>query len=141
MTGSPSGPAPVQDSGTDPGADALLGRIQKIAVALGLAGAVAAFFAGGRDMAVSFMIGAILSLLTVKSWSRLAGSLGGAASVPAGASAVFLVLRYVLIGGAIYVIVNNLGVSPVPLIVGLLVSFAAVVLALLAGASSPGRTH
>ncbi len=109
----------------------LLGRMQKIAIGVAIAGAVITLLLYGRDVSVSFMIGAILSMLTLKSWSRLAGGLGGSVSIPVQASAVFLALRYFLIAGAIYAIVKNLEVTPVPLIVGLLVSFVSVVIALI----------
>ena len=52
-------------------------------------------------------------------------------------SAIFLVLRYVLIGVAIYAMIEGLGITPGALIVGLLVSFAALVLELLWGAVGP----
>jgi hypothetical protein len=52
-------------------------------------------------------------------------------------SAVFLSLRYVLIGVAIYAIIEGLGSTPEALIVGLLVSFAALTLELLWGAVGP----
>jgi hypothetical protein len=46
----------------------------------------------------------------------------------------FLALRFLLIGIAIYAIIEGLGSTPGALIVGLLVSFAALVLELLWGA-------
>jgi hypothetical protein len=46
-------------------------------------------------------------------------------------SAIFLALRYVLIGVVIYAIIRGLGSSPGPLIVGLLASFAALILELI----------
>ncbi len=46
-------------------------------------------------------------------------------------SAAFLALRYVLIGVAIYAIIEGLGSTPGALIVGLLVSFVALILELL----------
>ena len=128
-----SGRAAINDA--DASSARLLGRMQKIAIGVAIAGSVGAFFLYGRDVSVSFMIGAILSMLTLKSWSRLAGSLGGDVSIPARASAVFLALRYFLIAGAIYAIVKNLEVTPVPLIVGLLVSFVSVVIALISTAA------
>ena len=127
----PSKDAPKDVAEADAGAALLLDRMQKIAVGLAIAGAVSTFLLYGRDVSVSFMIGAILSMLTLKSWSRVAGGLGGSGSVPVQASAVFLALRYFLIAGAIYAIVSSLGVTPIPLIVGLLASFVSVVIALI----------
>jgi hypothetical protein len=50
---------------------------------------------------------------------------------------VFLVLRYVLIAGAIYATIKVLKSSPTVLIIGLLVSFAAVLLDLVFGLAAP----
>jgi hypothetical protein len=47
------------------------------------------------------------------------------------AAALFLILRYVLIAAAIYAIVTLLGITPVAMILGLLASFAGVILELL----------
>jgi hypothetical protein len=106
-------------------------RVTKFAVGIGLAGAVFVLTRWGPKDSLGFLTGAGLSLLSYQSWLRLAGSLGESGTAPPAGSALFLVLRYFLIAALIYVIVRGLGTSPAPLIVGLLVSFAAVVLALL----------
>ena len=92
--------------------------------------------AGPRE-AVGFLVGTTLSLITIRSWFKLAGSLGADGSVPGGGAAVFLVLRYLLIAGAIYATIKVLKSSPTVLIVGLLVSFAAVLIDLLYGLTAP----
>lgn len=106
-------------------------RVRKFAVGIGLAGGAAVLARWGLKDSLGFLTGAALSLLSYQSWLRLAGSLGDSGKTPPAGSALFLVLRYFLIAVLVYVIVKVLGTSPAPLIVGLLVSFAAVVLALL----------
>jgi hypothetical protein len=112
-------------------------RITRIALALGLAGVIGAWATAGPREAAGFLVGASLSLITIRSWFKLAGDLGADGSVPGGGAAVFLVLRYLLIAGAIYVTIKVLKSSPAVLIVGLLVSFAAVLLDLLLGLMAP----
>ncbi len=87
---------------------------------------------GIRD-ALGFLAGAGLSYLSFRSWVRLAATIGDSGKRPATGSAVFLALRYALIGVAIYAIIKGLGSTPGALIVGLLVSFAALALELLWG--------
>jgi small-conductance mechanosensitive channel len=88
---------------------------------------------GGRD-AAAFLVGAGLSYVSFRSWVRLAETIGDSGKRPATGSAIFLALRYLLIGVAIYAIIEGLGSTPGALIVGLLVSFAALALELLWGA-------
>jgi hypothetical protein len=102
-------------------------RVTWIALAMSAAGvALVLALAGPRD-ALGFLIGAGLSLVTIRSWFGLAGSLGADGGVPGGRAAIFLVLRYLLIAGAIYATIKGLRSSPAILISGLLVSFLAVV--------------
>jgi hypothetical protein len=108
-------------------------RIRRLTLILGVGGAVAIWGARGPKEAASFLVGALLSLASFHSWMNLAESLDGSGKRPIGASVAFLALRYVLIGGAVYVIVKFLGIAPVAMIVGLLASFAAVVVELLYG--------
>jgi hypothetical protein len=111
--------------------DISIPRIQRTALILSLAGTIAAFFIFGAPWAVGFGVGAAIARLTIDSWSRVAASLNPElkTSKPSvGGSAAFLALRYLLIAGAIYGIVKVLGVTPVAVLLGLLVSFAAVVI-------------
>jgi small-conductance mechanosensitive channel len=112
-------------------------RVLRITLALGATGAIAVFAILGIRDALGFLIGAGLSYLSFRSWVRLAATVGDSGKRPATGSAIFLVLRYVLIGLAIYAIIKGLGSTPGALIVGLLVSFAALVLELLWGAVGP----
>jgi hypothetical protein len=106
-------------------------RVLWLTVVLGTVGAAAVLVRLGVRDALGFLVGAGLSYLSFRSWVRLAANLG------ASGSAVFLALRYVLIGVAIYAIIEGLGSTPGALIVGLLVSFAALILELLWGAVGP----
>jgi hypothetical protein len=108
-------------------------RLTRIAVALGVAGVLITFAIRGPRDATGFLIGAALSLITVRSWFKLADAIGASGELPGAGSVVFLVLRYVLIAGAVYATINVLRSSPVALILGLLVSFLAVLLELLFG--------
>lgn len=109
-------------------------RVLRLTLLLAAAGALAVLVKFGAKDALGFMVGAALSWLSFRSWTKLAGSVGESGRAPALGSAWFLALRYVLIGVAIYVMIGFLGSTPGVLIVGLLTSFAALVLELLWGA-------
>jgi hypothetical protein len=106
-------------------------RIARITALLGAAGSIAVLAKYGWRDGLGFAIGSGLSYLSMRSWQKLAESVGSSGKAPARGSAIFLALRYLLIGGAIYAIIEGLGSSPAALIVGLLVSFAALALELL----------
>jgi hypothetical protein len=112
-------------------------RVLRLTLVLGGVGAVAALAKHGWRDALGFAIGAGLSYLSFRSWGKLAESIGASGKAPARGSAVFLALRYLLIGVAIYATIEGLGSTPGALIVGLLVSFAALTLELLWGAVGP----
>ena len=109
----------------------------RLTLGLGAIGSVAVLAKYGARDALGFAVGAGLSYLSFRSWGKLAASIGTSGKAPAMGSAVFLSLRYVLIGVAIYAIIEGLGSTPGALIVGLLVSFAALSLELLWGAVGP----
>jgi hypothetical protein len=108
-------------------------RIKRYSLILGALGAVTVLLLRNWKEAAGFLVGAALALLTIESWTSIAASLNPVAAVKrsAGASGAFLALRYVLIAAAIYATVKVLGVSPVALLLGLLVSFAAVAIEIL----------
>lgn len=112
-------------------------RVLRLTLALGAMGSVAVLAKYGVRNALGFAAGAGLSYLSFRSWGRLAETVGVSGKAPAMGSAVFLALRYVLIGVAIYAIIEGLGSTPGALIVGLLVSFAALTLELLWSAVGP----
>jgi hypothetical protein len=109
-------------------------RIRKLTIILGLVGGAIAIATAGLNAAAGFITGAAISLASFHSWVRLAEMLDpDAPTRPGRASAVFLALRYVLIAAVLYVIVKYLRFTAAAMIIGLLVSFAAVVIDLLFG--------
>jgi len=112
-------------------------RILRLTLGLGAVGSAALLARYGWRDGLGFAVGAGLSYLSFWSWVRFAKSVGASGKAPVTGSAVFLALRYVLIGVAIYAIIEGLGSTPGALIVGLLVSFAALTLELLWGAVGP----
>ena len=108
-----------------------LERVKVFTIFIGLAGAMAVLLWWGSMAAVGFLIGAGMSLVTLRSWIRISDGIGSGLKPSVAASAVFLTLRYVVIAALIYAIVNVLGITPLAMIVGLLASFAAVILELL----------
>lgn len=111
-------------------------RIERYGVILGIAGTAVAFLTRGVQDAGGFAVGALISLFTISSWSKLAASLiPGAPKAGLGGSAGFLVARYLVIGATIYGIVKVLGTTPVAMLLGLLVSFGGVVIELVQQAS------
>jgi hypothetical protein len=110
----------------------------RIAILLAMAGTGIVFAAINPRDGLGLGIGAVLSVLTIRSWFKLASSLGADGGLPGAGAAIFLVLRYVLIAAAIYVTIKYLGSRPVFVVAGLLVSFAAVLIDLgIALTSSP----
>jgi len=108
-------------------------RIKRYAIILGVTGTVVAVLLRGVKEAAGFAVGASLAFVTIESWSRLAASLNpeAAGSKPSvGSSGAFLAFRYIIIAGAIYATVKVLGVTPLAMLLGLFVSFAAVLVEL-----------
>jgi len=107
-------------------------RIRRLTIVIGLVGTAAVLLLRGPRDATGFLAGAAFSLITLRSWVRLAEAAGGGAPIRSARShGLFLALRYVLLAIGLYAIVNVLGINPVATIVGLLVSFAAVILGIL----------
>ncbi len=112
-------------------------RIKRYALVLAVTGTVATMILRGVKEGAGFAVGAALAFLSLESWSRLAASLNPEAQNKPSAtgSGIFLVLRYLLIGGAMYGTVKVLGVSPIAMLLGLFVAFAAVLVEILQQAS------
>ncbi|MEP6962997.1 MAG: ATP synthase subunit I, partial [Acidobacteriota bacterium] len=108
-------------------------RIKRFTLVLGVVGTVLALVLFGWREAVAFLVGSALAMLTIDSWTRVAASLNPeAVSKPsAKGSAVFLALRYLLIAAAMYGTIKVLEVTPVAMLLGLLVSFGAVLIEIL----------
>ena len=110
--------------------DASIQRMAKIALGLGLAGIVAAAALRGAAAAGGFAIGAAISVVNFRWWARLVDGVGAPGKEPPRA-AVFLGLRYILLGGLVYAAVAFLKVDTGWLLGGLLTAAAAVVAGLL----------
>ena len=106
-------------------------RVLRLTLLLAAIGTLAVLLRYGLRNALGFLAGAALSYFSFRSMMRLAQAVGASGKQPVTGSAVFFALRYVLIGVAIYAIIEGLGSSPGALIVGLLVSFTALALELL----------
>jgi hypothetical protein len=106
-------------------------RIERFTIAVSILGALIALPVKGPLFFVGFLLGATLSLVNFYWWSGVARAIGSSGTAPLRSSAVFLVLRLLLFGGAIYAIVRVLKITPAALLAGLLVSLAAVIVEIL----------
>jgi len=98
---------------------------------VGAAGTLATLPVRGVRDAAGFAVGAAISWVSIHSWGQLAETLSGESSRTVSVWAIFLALRYLIIGATVYATVKLAGSSPVVTVIGLLVSFAAVILELL----------
>ncbi|MBZ5726280.1 MAG: ATP synthase subunit I [Acidobacteriia bacterium] len=99
-------------------------RIERFMAGIAAFGAVAAFVFRGWQWAAGFLFGALLSGLNFHWLKRLVESLGGEGRRARGS--VFLAFRYLLLGGAAYVILKRSSVSLPAVLAGLFVATAAV---------------
>jgi len=114
----------------DLGGDRSLERIVRIGIGLGIAGTIAVGAARGMRDAAGFLTGASLSIFSFHTLRRLGLGLQPGSPGLRG-SAAFFGFRYVLIGAAAYGIVKLLGISVMPVLAGLFVSAAAVLVEIL----------
>lgn len=105
--------------------DAAIERMGRIALGLGLAGILAAGILRGLPAAAGFAIGSALSVVNFRWWKRLVEGVGAPGKEPPRA-AVFLGLRYLLLGGVVYAAIAWLRVDAGWLLSGLLTAAAAV---------------
>jgi hypothetical protein len=85
---------------------------------------------GWRD-ALGCAAGALLSFVNLRLWKRAAAAITNAGKPAQGGSAAFFGLRYLLLGGAVFVIIKYFGVSVLAVLAGLFISVAAIVLEIL----------
>ena len=104
-----------------------LKRLLRFTLVAGVLGTLTAMVWRGPLTAVGFVAGALLSLINLRWWTMVANAIGGSGEAPRSASAIVLSLRYLFIGGAIYVIVRVFKITPVAPLAGLLVTVAAVI--------------
>lgn len=103
-----------------------LQRMTRIAAVLAVAATIAVVVRFGWRDGLGFGFGAILSILNLHWWKRVAAGMGDAEHPRRPASAAFLGMRYLLLGGICFVIIKFFGVSYLALLAGLLISVAAV---------------
>jgi len=108
-----------------------LRRIQRLTIAIGAIVPLVALPLRGRAFALGLLAGATLSYFNFTWLKSLAEALGDAGRTPLRGSAVFLVLRYGIAAGAIYVIVTFTGIALGAVLIGLLANIAAVLLEIL----------
>jgi hypothetical protein len=114
--------------------EAALGRIGRWMAGVAAAGFVAAFLAGGWRLAAGFLLGGLISALNYRWLKKVVGGLGEQTEgqpPPRPRSAVFLGLRYFLLGGVAYVILMFSTISLTGVLMGLFVPAAAVILEIL----------
>ncbi len=108
-----------------------VGRIQRVAILLAIAGTAAATVKWGIRGGAGFLMGSVLSILNLGWWKRLVSGINHESSPPGRGSAVLMGGRYLMVGAGVYVIVKFLEVSLVATLAGLLTAVAAVLLELL----------
>jgi hypothetical protein len=116
--------------------DRALTRIVRIGAAMGVAGTIVVLVRFGPKTAVGFLAGALLSLLNFHGLRRVAEGLSPTPANPsprAGmrASPIFWVFRYFILAAIGYVIVKGLGISLMPILAGLFVAAAAIIVEIL----------
>ena len=109
--------------------DRAVARIWKLIWAIGAGGAFALVAWRGWWWGAGWLIGTAVSALNFRWLKQLVDGIGGAAAKPR--KAVFLGMRYVLLGGGAYVILRFSAISLPAALSGLFVSVAAVILEIL----------
>jgi hypothetical protein len=109
--------------------DRAVGRIWKLIWAIGAGGAVALLAWRGWAWGAGWLIGAAVSALNFRWLKQLVDAIGGEAAKPR--KAVFLGMRYLLLGGGAYVILRFSAISLPAALSGLFVSVAAVIIEIL----------
>ena len=110
---------------------AAMGRLVKLVPILGGSGALAAFAFYGWRFAAGFLIGASIGWLNFHLLHRLVQALGPGGSRPSTFTGFMLVGRYLMLGGAGFVIVKLLEINSLALLAGLFVPVAAVLVSIL----------
>lgn len=113
--------------------DRAIGRIFHLILILGVIGAAASLVTGGWKSGAGFSLGALVSYLNFRWIKKTVDSLGKASGgkPPRASAAVFLGLRYLLLGVGAYVILKFSEFSLVAALAGLFVPVAAVILEIL----------
>ena len=104
-------------------------RIWTLVWAIGAGGAVALVVWRGWSWGAGWVVGTSVSALNFRWLKQLTEAIGGAAGKPR--KAVFLGMRYLLLGGGAYVILRFSAISLPAALAGLFVSVAAVIIEIL----------
>jgi len=105
-----------------------IGRMERTAYVIAGIGLLVMLINAGWRSALGFLCGAVIAHFNFGLWKRITSSIGSDA--PSDTKAVVLGLRYLLIAGAVFVIIKVLGVSVLAVVAGLLVPVAAVLVEL-----------
>jgi ATP synthase I chain len=113
--------------------DRALGRVSRLAVALTVVGAAVYFVIGGWRGGFGFLLGGLIAYLNFRWIQRTVYALGEVpdGKPPRASLAVFLGLRYLLLGTAAYAILKFSEISLSAALVGLFAPTAAVILEIL----------
>ena len=103
-------------------------QLYKFTILFGLAGSIWICARWGWRPGLAFFLGAVTSLGNLWLFSRLARGMEPGANTRKPWQASAFASRYVIFLAVGYVIVNALGVSPLPVVLGLFASTAAVLL-------------
>jgi ATP synthase I chain len=101
-------------------------RIARNMVWLAAAGAVLAWAVAGWRWSAGFLLGAAISFVNYRGLKRVVERLGGQAPGRRSFGALRFILRFVLLGGAAYVILRFSSVNVLAVLVGLFVLIVAV---------------
>ncbi|MEZ5351427.1 MAG: ATP synthase subunit I [Bryobacteraceae bacterium] len=116
------------DEQTNPASDLaslrIIRRVLLWQIAMALAGIPAWWFWRDRLHAISFAAGALAAIGSFWLLERFTAALGG--SPTSGGSLIVSALRLVLIGGALFVIIQNYKLLTVPLATGVLLTVVAI---------------
>jgi hypothetical protein len=104
-------------------------RIWKLMWAMAAGGAIVFLVWRGWQWAVGWILGSAVSALNFRWLKQLTEAIGGKAAKPR--KAVFLGMRYVILGGCAYVILKYSAISLTAALSGLFVSVAAVIVEIL----------
>lgn len=113
--------------------DRALGRIRVFIAIMTVAGVAAAAWHGGWKWAIGFLLGALASWINFRWLKQMVSAIGDAAAgkKPKATGAIFLGLRYLLLGAAGYAILTYSTLSLTAGLLGLFVPAAAVILEIL----------
>jgi hypothetical protein len=109
-----------------------LARMERFALVIAALGTLAFLINTGWRTAVGFACGAVISHFNFGLWKRITLAVGEQGpEAPGDGKAAMLGIRYLLIGGAVFVIIKVLDVSPLAVLGGLLVTVAALLVELM----------